>query len=691
MSDTNVISSRKMTSLSEITGSVIRIFFASNTFSTGIIKQANGHGPVRFKCDDLVSEFQPVKMVGRTVVNEYGSQFEAATVEPFQGADPQAVALYLVKRCLPGTDPAIVKRYRGDFVADLLEAPDKIGLSRDEIEILLKGHGKYQAVFEVVPILKEMGVPLVAADQVVSVFGLKARELITENPYILPGKIRGCGFKKVDRYALQAGFAVDDPRRVQCAIAMFLTKDINEGHCWTYTDKVIAALKEMPVEKNLEALIFNAKVVRFGDDKVGMKWLFTIEKELFSIFRKAANPLKIEPTDWNNLNEEQRQAVLLVLKNQLSVVTGAAGTGKTYLITTLINYLVKNGFRVAVAAFTGKAAKRMEELLQCNVDTKTIHRLLEYDGKTFNVNRHNQLEYDAVIVDEASMIDSPIAWRLLTAIDHSKTMVVLAGDHHQLPPVGVGNVFRDLVRGDIVPTTELIEVQRSRGILLASQSDILKGTIALQRVPEWVVLENKPTAAEILATIESMYQGALKEKLGFDVLTEVQLLTPKHDGPIGTKKLNTLIQAIIQKQHFGVEVSPKQKFYVGDRVVQTVNNYDTGIMNGETGRVMTVLDNGNIVVDFSGLTVELLKAEGHLADISLAYALSIHKSQGSEYPCVIVIVHSSHSFMLHRNLFYTAVTRAQQTAIILGDRRSIARAANRVEASKRRTFISEMI
>ncbi len=380
---------------------------------------------------------------------------------------------------------------------------------------------------------------------------------------------------------------------------------------------------------------------------------------------------------------------------------------------------------IALAAPTGKAAKRMEQVT--GFGASTVHRLLGWGENTdedghlrFKYNESTPLPFDVIIIDEFSMMDIFLTRALLKAVSEN-TAVVFVGDHNQLPPVGAGNVLRDLILYQVIPTVILSQVIRQSGPLKENSNAILQGAVAPSvyyppgdagapvKTSPWVI-ENHKEANDILGRVGSLFFQEL-ESLGFDILRDVQLLTPTHKGILGTRNLNNCLQVLIQKKVYNRDIhqTPEGKrpvFYEGDKVIQTKNDYQIDIMNGAIGYItgfgqVEILDKNDlptgrfkdvIYVDFGEFGEENLvaidKSENNL---QLAYALTIHKSQGSEFPCVILIIHKSHSFQHHRNLFYTGVTRAQKTVRVLGDNWGVRNCAQVVKAENRRTFLSVTI
>jgi exodeoxyribonuclease V alpha subunit len=295
------------------------------------------------------------------------------------------------------------------------------------------------------------------------------------------------------------------------------------------------------------------------------------------------------------------------------------------------------------------------------------------------------------------MVDVPLAWHLFEAVDLLRTTVLLVGDHNQLPPVGPGNILRDLIQTRAIPTVILDKVVRQAGVLKENCTAVLKGEVrktseaSVAGCRDWYLVDQFTDPMAARSFLLELFQERL-DALGFDIIKDVQVLTPTHKGPLGTKELNEELQRLIQRKLWNTEVPPvtmgrRAPFLKHDKVIQTRNNYDLNVMNGAIGYVVDVLAKGTLVIDFDGMPVELEKGSPDLQDLQLAYALTIHKTQGSEFPCAVVVVHKAHSFMHHRNLLYTGVTRARRTAIVLGDHWGIQNCAKRCQVDDRRTFL----
>ncbi len=423
---------------------------------------------------------------------------------------------------------------------------------------------------------------------------------------------------------------------------------------------------------------------------------------------EADNPHFPEPEDLPDLIDElaptllpgQREAVLTALSHSITLISGGAGSGKSYTVAALREIYAEEGLEVILAAPTGKAAQRLEEL--SGREASTLHRLLEFDGKSFSRGPHDPIIADVVIVDEVSMVDVPLAWHLFRSIHLKRTAVVLVGDHNQLPPVGPGNLLRDLVESRAVPTVVLDQVVRQAGVLKENSIAVLKGQVRKTSEREasgrraWYLVDQFTDPDHAQHFLLKLFETALSERLGFHLRDDIQVLTPTHKGPLGARALNLALQRLIQAKLWGVEAPApnpgrRPQLLVHDKVIQTRNNYTLGVMNGAVGTVTEVGTDGSLRVAFDGRPVRIKPGSPNKADIELAYALTIHKAQGSEFPCAVVIVHKSHSFMHHRNLFYTGVTRAKEAVVIVGDHWGIANCAKKRHLDARKTFLSLLL
>ncbi|MHB1001449.1 MAG: SF1B family DNA helicase RecD2 [Armatimonadota bacterium] len=707
-------------------GEVERIYYSSSNFSAGrFLTKGGAH--ISFAGKIVPKEREPIVLHGKFVKHpKYGQQFEVACMEFDQRLDAGGLANYLsnnpeIKGIGPVKAKIIADRFAGDFDKVLIYNPEQIAeaakLPLSVIEDLRNKWISTSNTNAVTTALSAYGLTHHQVTTLVKKLGNNAVGIIQRDPYVIVQEIDGFGFKKVDKIARQIGIEKDDPSRIRAGILYCVEDLLNSGDCWVeyeeLLDRANALLvmdcldSRMRIETQLDEMIDKGVLTCYSADcrfLVAKPIIRKMEEELAGIFTEGGkvNPNVLMDRSISNmmLNPKQRQAVDAAINHSISLICGGAGVGKTYCIRAITDICESNELRVTLCAPTGKAAKRIEE--STGRDAQTIHRLLGFNGKTYSYDADNPMSTDVLIIDEASMIDVPLAWRLFQAVDLSETAVVLVGDHAQLPPVGPGNILRDLIDSLILPTTILDHVVRQAGILKENSIAILRGEVP--KTPQkdhtdhgaWYVVDQHSKADEIQRFILDLFEHALSEKLGFDILRDVQVLTPTHKGPLGTMELNIMLQQLIQLKLWDNVVTPtlpdrRPKLYINDKVIQTRNNYELGVMNGAVGFVRSVGADGSLSIDFDGNLVRIEAGDPGRNDIQLAYALTIHKCQGSEFPCSIVITHKSHSFMHHRNLLYTGVTRASKTAIIIGDRWGIANCVKRMQVDARKTFLSLLL
>ncbi|MHB9038952.1 MAG: SF1B family DNA helicase RecD2 [Armatimonadota bacterium] len=712
-----------------VRGEVERVFYSSANFSAGRFITDSGDR-IQFAGNVVVQEHQPLVLHGKFVQHpKHGRQFEVASIEFDRQMNASGLANYLANNPdIKGIGPAkariIAERFGSDFERSLTEEPVRIAeVAHVPLAVIESLRDHWQETSHINAALTALAAYGLTHHQVTTLvkkLGNNAVGVIERDPYIIVGEIDGFGFKRIDKIARQVGISKDNPSRIRAGIVFCVEEALNSGDCWVEYEDLLNRANELLVmdcldsreriDKHLDKLIDEESLACYALDSrflVAKPTILRMEEDLARVFAEGrkSNPHFEAPDLLNGvvsdidpeLNAQQNAAVVVAGKHSISLISGAAGSGKTRVISTITRLCESRNLKVVLCAPTGKAAKRIEE--STGRKASTIHRLLGFDGKTYARNEHNPISADVVTVDEASMIDVALAWHLFNAIDLTRTSVVLVGDHCQLPPVGPGNILRDLINSKVLPTTILDDVIRQAGVLKENSIAILKGEVRKTHRPAgdlrgaWYVADQYTEAERAQQFILDIFEHSLQEKLGFDILRDVQLLTPTHKGSLGTAELNILLQRLIQRKLWNYDVplvppGKRPKLLVHDKVIQTRNNYNLGVMNGSMGFVRDVSAKGALTVEFEDKIVHIEAGSPHRNDLQLAYALTIHKAQGSEFPCSIVVTHKSHSFQHHRNLLYTGVTRASQTAIIIGDHWGIANCAKHVRVDARNTFLS---
>jgi len=736
-----------------LSGKIIKVFHSSDKFSAGIIEYKDDmfasnscfYGDTvtgKFAGKVSVSVGEQVKFEGEwKQVPKWGRQFIVTGIVHETVLDEAGLSHYLnTNPAFKGIGPTKAGKiafYCGkDFDRILREEPEKLkkvaGLSDNDIAILIMEWDSRKEFNSLSTWLASYELTHNQITKLIERFGHNLKPILQDDPYILCREVDGFGFVKTDQIALKMGIKKTHPMRIQAALVHVATlRADNGGHCWTESRELVKQASEllaidnldsdMSIETELTCLIGTTVLAGHcvnDNILVALRLIYDREMELIDIFFNCENNCSIPIEDTESileivapsLNLSQRNAVEMVFSSKFCVITGSAGSGKSYTVGAIIKvleeYNVSNTspYSFAIAAPTGKAAKRIEEL--SGYEAKTIHRLLGYSNNGWFHNRKRPLTHDFIILDEFSMVDVNLAWRFFSALS-PYTKVILVGDHNQLPPIGPGNILRDLLDRQLIPTTILEQVVRQAGILKENCTAILGGKVANTApgvdgtLRPWYVFDRLEKDSTVLSALIDAIENKLPD-LGVDIIKKMQVLTPTKKGKLGVLNLNIELQRIIQRVHFGNEIDivsegKKPPFYSGDKVMQMRNNYKLEIMNGTVGFVTSTWcendQRGNkcnfISIDFGKEEeTKIMKGSREYNDISLAYACTIHKYQGSEIQCALIIIHNSHYFMLHRNLLYTAVTRASKVAILLGNCKGIKSAATRQIVDDRKTFLS---
>jgi len=712
-----------------IRGIVDAVFYSGPTFSAGRLVTPDG-GEVKFAGKVYVREHDAVRLEGRWVTHpKYGRQFEVEFLGHDLELDPEGLAHFLANHPdIKGIGPAkarlIADRFGGDFDAAIRNEPESVAaVAKVPVETIGELRRIWSANRDFNHAMSHLAAYGLTHHQVTTLvgkFGSQVVAILAHDPYVLMREIPGFGFKRVDKIARKMGTPKDLASRIRAGIQYCVLSALDDGDCWVEYEDLLDRANTLLVmdtldsreviERHLEALIAEGVLVSQALERliVADPEIHRMETELAAIFRESRQrqPHAVADLDalldveGGELTPEQREAVSNALTFSISLMTGGAGSGKTYAVSTIVSIADRLERKVLLAAPTGKAAKRLEEVV--GHEASTIHRLLGFNGHTYARDAMNPIEADILVVDEVSMVDVALAWRLFQAVDLTKTAVVLVGDHNQLPPVGPGNLLRDLVKSRAVPTTVLTRIIRQAGVLKENSTAILAGEVRPTadvregaRRP-WYVIDRFSDREDVRRMLLLLFEQVLQERLGYDLLRDVQVLTPTHKGSLGTAELNIALQRLLQKKLRGFDVPDvlsghRPIFYAGDKVIQTRNDYELGVMNGAVGYVVEATAKGALTVEFDGAVVEIEPGSDAASRLQLAYACSVHKVQGSEFPCAVVIAHKSHSFMHHRNLLYTAVTRAQESVILLGDRWGIENCAAKRQVDRRNTFLSFLL
>ncbi len=678
-------------------GVVEDVVFRSDDGKFAVIRLSTESGPELAPRQTAVGDLgqiapgESVRLIGRWTQHAvYGARFRVSSFTPTIPSTEQGMIRYLGSGLIPGIGPALAARLVERFGAETLDViatqsarlREVSGIGKQRAESIAQAVRERRIEAETMSFLHALGMGPATAREIVRKYGADAPRVVRDDPYIVAEQVRGIGFRTADRIAEALGIQGDDIRRVQGGILHLVGKAVDDGHVFATREQLRAGLEQLDVPSGEldEALLrLRAReLVTVEDDAVYPPPLHRAEilvaEGLAALARRPMQKLPAKTRD-DSLSETQRSAVEASLGTHLLVLTGGPGTGKTTTVRAIVQAHAALDRRVALCAPTGRAAKRLSEA--AGIEAKTIHRLLEWNPATghFNRNHDSPLDADLILVDEASMLDMRLASQLLAAIPPSATLV-LVGDIDQLPPVGPGQPLRDLIASRVCKTVRLYEVFRQ-----AQQSAIVRGAHA---VLEGTMPEPTPTgtkgdgdlfivAATDAETIVDKLIQLLKRMsvaYGFDPLADVQVMSPMRRGPLGTVKLNATLQETFNPAP-SRDAAPTS-FRRGDKVMQLRNDYDKEVYNGDLGEV-TRIEAGVTYVRFDGREAQYTADE--LDALSLAYACTVHKVQGSEFPAAVIVMHNAHFMLLNRALLYTALTRAKQLVVLVGDPRAMARAA----------------
>ncbi|MDP4021526.1 ATP-dependent RecD-like DNA helicase [Methylobacterium sp. NEAU 140] len=636
---------------------------------------------------------------------QHGLQFKADTLKVTPPTGAAGIEKYLASGHMRGIGPMMAKRIVaafGEATFEIVEAePGRLtevdGIGKTRAARIVSGWAEQKAVREIMLFLHAHGVGTARATRIFKTYGHAAIAVMTEDPYRLARDIRGIGFKTADAIAMKLGLTPEAPQRLRAGVSFALQTATDAGHCALPVADLVTLAGDLlgvaadPVRTALLDVLETGEVVQdiVGDRAcIFLAGLHAAERAIAErLLRRARGTPPwpgidldralpwVEGRTGRTLSPSQAEAVRLVLASKIAVITGGPGVGKTSTLDTILRILRAKGVRVLLAAPTGRAAKRMAE--QTGLEAKTIHRLLEIDPKHggFSRDAENPLACDLLVVDETSMVDVPLMNALTKAVpEHAGLLLV--GDVDQLPSVGPGQVLADVIASGAVPVARLTEVFRQ-----AAESAIVVNAhrINAGRSPEpgvrgadsdfhWIEIDAPEPA---LATLVEVVTRRIPARFGLDPARDVQVLTPMQRGVLGARNLNRELQAVLNPnpptsvERFGWRFAP------GDRVMESQNDYDRETFNGDLGTVARIdAEEGAVIVSFDGR--EVAYPFGELDTLVPAYATTIHKSQGSEYPAVVIPLAMQHWTMLARNLLYTGVTRGKRLVVLLGQRKAVA-------------------
>jgi len=689
-----------------------------------------------------VAEGEEIKVSGlwkRHV--RYGLQFQVQHWEKIDPSTLEGIEKYLGSGMIKGIGPTYAKRLVAAFGLDtirvLSEQPLRIlevdGIGETRARRIMDAWQAQRGMQDVMVFLQGHGVGASLALRIYRVFGAGTIDQVRENPYALAREVHGIGFLLADRLAHEIGIRGDFPLRVQAGVLHVLREMAERGHCYGDLASLkrnaagLLSVEEDPVEAAVGKLAARGDLVlqetRDGATHVYLEELYHAERRVAAAFQNLLSTPSFVQSEkivspWGRslgargaidlispelfapsaviLDQDQVRAIEQAVREKVLVITGGPGTGKTTLLTALLTVLRRAKVSFVLAAPTGRAAKRMTE--SAGEEAMTIHRLLEFNPREggFQRSEDRPLEVDFVIVDEASMVDLPLMDHLLRAIDpHSH--LILVGDVDQLPSVGPGSVLRDLIESAVVPKVVLRRIFRQdrESLIVVNAHRILEGRSLAwgdDRDKRDFVFMARESEEEILSTVKELVRETIPRSLqleGGEIAQTIQVLTPMHRGLLGTINLNRELQNLLNPLGQALERGGFA-LRVGDKVMQLRNDYDKGVFNGDLGRISGIdREDGSLKVDFFDKMVQYESDE--LDEIGLAYATSVHKSQGSEYPAVVIPLHTSHYLLLHRSILYTAVTRGKKLVVLVGSKKALAMAIRNLRVEKRNTGLREKL
>lgn len=691
----------------------------------GEIFTAVGHFP-------FVGEGEMFELKGEWTEHPvYGPQFKVEVYRISVPATVRGIEKYLGSGLIKGIGPKTAKKLVEHFGRDTLNIiqyhPERLteveGIGEVKAKQIAQEFEQQRDIQDVMLFLQSNGVSPTYAVKIYKEYGQKTIQLIKENPYRLADEIFGIGFKTADKIARNMGIKKDSRYRIAAGIKHVINEFVSEGHTYAPLDELVKRGEKIlevsgdSIQEIVEELKESREVVveeTEGGKAVYLPPYYYAEKgaadRLSKLARVPVTPIpvdvedeieKIQKSTGIRLSIGQKEAIKKIVENGVVVVTGGPGTGKTTVINCILEVLERQGMYAALAAPTGRAAKRMTEAT--GRKAKTIHRLLEFSysqgrGMKFKVNEDEPLEADVVIIDEVSMVDLLLMYNLLKAVPFGARLV-LVGDVDQLPSVGAGNVLKDIIDSGKIQVVHLTEIfrQARESMIVVNAHRINRGEFPiLNRSEKDFFLDEKEDPHDILVTVLELCSRRIPGFAAFDPLEDIQVLTPMRRTCIGVDNLNRELQKILNPPSHDKEEKKVggMVFREGDKVMQIKNNYKKEVFNGDIGKIVEI-DNeeGVVYVKYpDGEGERVVEYEGYEAEeLVLSYAISVHKSQGSEYPVVVMPVSTQHYLMLQRNLLYTAITRAKELVVLVGTRKALAIAVNNNKPAKRYTLLARRI
>jgi len=718
-----------------ISGTVERLTYVNEESGFGVIKiKARGYPDLVTVVGNLASVHigSSLKIRGEWKTDsKFGKQFSAVDYDETLPATAAGIEKYLSSGLIKGIGPVYARRIVSYFKEDTLrvieEEPDRLteveGIGEKRVEVIKKAWQEQKEIKNVMLFLQGNGVSTAYATKIYKTYGNDSIKIVRENPFRLADDIWGIGFKTADKIAQNLGFAPDSYERIRAGIIYTLNELSNEGHCFAVRNQLVeeaAKILEQDetlinacIDKMLEekSLIVENEIIPEDEKTNGVanQYIYLpafyfsesgVAKKIARIIKTPSNhqPLIIEDIladiqKQHNIvyDDIQIDAVKNAVSSKFMVLTGGPGTGKTTTTLAIIEVFRKLGCKILLAAPTGRAAKRLSEAT--GMESKTIHRLLEYKPfEGFNRNEENPLDCDVLILDETSMIDIILMYNLLKAVK-PETTVIMVGDADQLPSVGAGNVLRDIIDSGMVNVTRLTRIfrQAMESAIVTNAHRINSGKMPdlRSRKDGDFFFINEEDPVKIAETIKELCSKRLPAYYKADPVNDIQVLCPMQRGEAGTQNMNKLLQETLNNSDTCIRYG-SSVFKLNDKVMQIKNNYTKNVFNGDIGTIVDIdTEDRTLKIRFDGVDTEYDATE--LDEIVLAYATTVHKSQGSEYNIVVAPFSMQHYVMLQRNLLYTCITRAKKVFILVGSKKAVAIAVSNNRIQQRNTMLSRRI